>query len=688
MTRSQDDPRTLPYGTWPSPITAELLTTASSVRPAPWADGPAVYVLATRPDTGAQAHLVRLEGPLAASPDELMGSEVSPPGFSVVSRVHEYGGGEYAVRDGVILAVERSTQRLWRLDGTPRPLVAEAPDARVRFAAMEIDARRGIAYVVREDHRGVPEHRPEPVNALVRVPLDPQPDNNLPDAERGRPLAIARRAGQESGADPDFVIDPVLSPDGARLAWVQWRHPHMPWDAAEVWVGELDDRGDLHDARLLAGGPDRAAFEPVWLSPDRLAVLDERTGWVNPYLIDVGTGATTALHPVEEEYGAPPWTPRTRTMTALPDGRLVAVRWIDGFAQLTLLDPALAGSPGAARDLGPRRALAGYLSVWESPGGARVVLRSAYSDRPAAVVALDPDTGTEDTEKPLWRYGQQVPTGFVADPRPVSWPGQGGATTYGFLYLPTHPEVTGPPDQLPPLVVLSHGGPTSATFPMQAAATAYWTSRGIAVLDVNYGGSTGYGRAYRERLAGSWGIVDAGDCVRGAQHLADTGVVDGARLAVRGGSAGGYVTLAALTFHDVFTAGLSSYGISDLSALARDTHKFESRYTWRLVGPWPEAEETYAERSPIHQVDRLDTPLLLLQGSEDKVVPPDQARLMADAVRVKGVPVALIEFAREGHGFREPANVIRALEAEVSFLAQVWGYRPGDAIDPVPIDNL
>lgn len=690
--------RVLPYGEWPSPLTAESLTQSSAVRPVPVTDGDDVYVLRTRPETGSVVHLVRL--PRAG--ESGAGTELSPRGFSVGSRVHEYGGGEYAVRDGIVLAVERTSQRLWRLDGEPRPLVPEAEGARVRFAAMAIDPARGLAYAIREDHRGVPDERPEPVNALVRLRLDredpafgtpltlpawerpvtsgeapaaPQPDDNPCRGTEVMPDRVGGSGGQ--AAAPDFVIDPCLSPDGRRLAWVQWAHPHMPWDAAEVWVGDLDPAGDLTAARRLAGGPGHAAYEPVWLDADRLAVLDERTGWMNPYLIDVATGATTPLHEIAQEYGAPPWVPRTRTMTALGDGRLVAVRWVDAFAQLTLLDPAA----GTARDLGGPRGLADGLCV----GRGGVVLRSAYPDRPAAVVVIDPDSGAE-TE--LWRYGPQVPPGFAPVPEPISWPGEGGATAYGFLYRPTHPEVRAPEGEAPPLMVLSHGGPTAATAGVLSAATAYWTSRGFAVLDVNYGGSTGYGRAYRHRLAGTWGIVDVGDCVAGARHLARTGVVDARRLAIRGGSAGGYVVLAALAFHDVFTAGLSSYGVSDLAALARDTHKFESRYPIGLIGPWPEAATTYAARSPIHHVDRLATPLLLLQGAEDKVVPPDQARLMADAVRAKGVPVALLEFPGEGHGFREPANQVRALEAETSFLAQVWGHTPAEPIDPIAIDNL
>lgn len=709
-TPPSDDRRVLPYGEWPSPISAELLTRATGTRPTPMVDGGAVYALQTRPETGAVVHLVRLgrggdddSADAGAGPAGPVGPDVSPAEVSVGSRVHEYGGGEYAVRDGVILAVDRPTQRLWRLDGTPRPLTAEVPDARVRFAAMEIDVPRGIAYAVREDHRGVPGERPEPVNALVRIPLDAQPSAAAgaaapTDDATGTPLTIGRRAGHEGGADPDFVIDPVLSPDGARLAWVQWRHPEMPWDAGEVWVGELDGRGDVTDARRVAGGVDRAAYEPVWVGPDRLAVLDERTGWFNPYLVDVTAApdpgesdapaaAATPLHAVAEEYGGPPWVPRLRMMTALPDGRLAAVRWVGGFAQLTLLDPAKAGTPEGAQDLGPRRALADFLSVADSADGpgTRVVLRSLYPDRPAAVVAVDPDTGAEEVR---WRYGQEVPAGYAPQPRRIEWPGEGGATAYGFLYLPTHPEVAGPVGDRPPLVVQSHGGPTASAYGALSAAVAYWTSRGVAVLDVDYGGSTGSGRAYRERLAGNWGIVDVGDCVRGARHLADTGVVDPARLAIRGASAGGYIVLAALAFHDVFTAGVSLFGVSDLGALARDTHKFESRYPYRLVGPWPDAEATYRERSPLFHVERLATPLLLLQGSDDKIVPPDQARLMADAVRAKGVPVALIEFPGEGHGFREPANVIRTIEAETSFLAQVWGYTPADDIAPVPIDNL
>ncbi|GAB78798.1 Dipeptidyl aminopeptidase/acylaminoacyl peptidase [Austwickia chelonae] len=650
--------KVLPHGEWPSPITAETLTRASCA-PVPRTDGGDCYVLRTSPDTGSIVHLTRLRGNTT--------EDISPDGFSVISRVHEYGGGEYAVRDGIVLAVERTTQRLWRLDNHPYPLAPQDKEARVRYAAMEIDPDRQIAWAVREDHRG----DGEPVNTLIRLRLDGQ------NPGHGTVPTLTCRPGHDSSTAPDFVIDPTLSPDGTHLAWVQWTHPHMPWDAAQVWVARIDDDGDLVDARPVAGQENAAATEPVWTDDTHLAVLDERTGWTNPYLIDITTGHDLPLHPVAEEYGLQAWVLREKAMTALPDGRLVAVRWIDGFAQPTLLDPAEL----TAADLGPRLALADHLSV----GDGRVVMRAVHPDRPGEVIALDPDTGRTET---LWTYGQDVPDGYAPRPRPVHWAGHDGETAHGFLYLPTHPEVRGPDEEKPPLMVISHGGPTSSAIGGLDVAKAYLTSRGIAVLDVNYGGSTGYGRAYRERLTGRWGVVDVVDCVEGARHLADTAVVDGRRLAIRGGSAGGYCTLSALTFHDVFTAGVSFFGVSDLASLAADTHKFESRYTYRLVGPWPEAEATYVERSPIHHLDGLSCPLLLLQGTEDKVVPPAQARLMADAVRAKGLPVALIEFEGEGHGFREPAHVVRAQEAETSFLAQVWGYTPAEDIEPVMIENL
>ena len=660
----------LPHGSWPSPISPADLVASGGVSADPRADGDTVYFLQTRPESGGRVILSR-RGPDGAVVD------VSPEWMSVRSRVQEYGGGAWAVRDGIVLAVDFSTQQLWRLDGEPRALTPAVDDAGVRWSAMEIDPSRGVCFVVREDHR---EEGLEPVNELVRLPLDdPEPGFGtvvVPGRRRSTPRPADDDAGDRTL--PDFVIDPVLSPDGGRLAWVQWSHPSMPWDEASVHVGELDEAGDLRDVRSVGGGDGCTAGEPVWVDDQRLAFLTDPEGWSVPHLADLGSAKTVALAGPGSEYGNPAWVPRVRAMTRTTDGRLVVVRHVDGLGRLTLLDP---DRPGETTDLSLPLVSASSLA----PYGDGIVLEAGHTELGYATVTIALPAGEISV---VQARGAAPDPAYTPEPEPVSWTGHNGETAHGFLYRPTHPSVSAPEGELPPLMVTAHGGPTSAAVAVPRHSISFFTSRGIAVLDVNYAGSTGYGRAYRERLRGTWGVADIEDCVAGARHLADTGVVDGARLGVRGGSAGGFVVLAALAFHDTFSAGVSLFGVADIALLAEETHKFESRYLDGLVGPWPAARATYDERSPIHHVEGIDRPLLLLQGEEDRVVPPSQAQLMFDALQAAGRPVALVMFPGEGHGFREPAAIVRATELETSFLGQVWGYTPADDPERVEIENL
>ncbi len=661
----------LPYGSWPSPISPADLVASGGVSADPRADGDTVYFLQTRPESGGRVILSRRD------PDGTV-VDVSPESMSVRSRVQEYGGGAWAVRDGIVLAVDFTTQQLWRLDGEPRALTPAVDDAGVRWSAMEIDASRGVCFAVREDHR---EEGLEPVNELVRLPLDaPEPGLGTV-VVAGRRRSTPRPAADDSGdpALPDFVMDPVLSPDGGRLAWVQWSHPSMPWDEASVHVGELDESGDLSDVRRVGGGDGCTAVEPVWVDDRRLAFLTDPEGWSVPHLVDVtGDANVVALADPGSEYGNPAWVPRVRAMTRTPDGRLVAVRHVDGLARLTVLDP---DRPGERTDLALPMVSASSLS----PCGEGILCEAGHTELGYATVTVGLPGGELTV---VQARGAAPDPAYTPTPEPVSWPGHDGETAHGFLYRPTHPDVSAPAGELPPLIVTAHGGPTSAAVAVPRHSVSFFTSRGLAVLDVNYAGSTGYGRAYRERLRGTWGVADIEDCVAGARHLADTGVVDGSRLGVRGGSAGGYVVLAGLAFHDTFSAGVSLFGVADVSLLAEETHKFESRYLDGLIGPWPAARATYDARSPIHHIDGIDRPLLLLQGEEDRVVPPSQARVMFDALQAAGRPVALVMFPGEGHGFREPAAIIRATELETSFLGQVWGYTPADDPEHVEIENL
>ncbi len=663
--------RALPHGSWPSPVSTADLVSSGGVPADPRADGGSVYFLRTRPESGGRVILCRRE-PGGGTVD------VSPAWMSVRSRVHEYGGGAYAVREGIVLAVDFSTQQLWRLDGRARPLTPPVDGAAVRWSAMEIDPGRGVCFAVREDHRS---RGLEPVNELVRLPLDPAEPTLGVVVVPGRRRSVPRPDADDAGDPglPDFVADPALSPDGRRLAWVQWSHPAMPWDAACVRVADLDEEGAVVTAREVGGGPGRTALEPVWVDADRLAFLADPGGWSVPFLAHAaGEDPPVALAGEGSEYGEPAWTLRTRAMTRSADGRLVAVRHVAGLGRLSVLDP---DRPGAVTDLD--LPLVSATGLGPHPDG--IVCEAGLSERGYATVVVDLDAGSLTVVE---ARGPAPDPAYTPRAEPVSWPGHDGETAHGFLYRPTHPDVTGPADELPPLIVTAHGGPTSAAVAVPRPWVGYFTSRGLAVLDVNYAGSTGYGRAYREQLQGTWGVADIEDCVSGARHLAETGVVDGDRLGVRGGSAGGFVVLAALAFHDVFSAGVSYFGVADLSLLAQETHKFESRYLDGLVGPWPAARETYAARSPLHHVEGIDRPLLLLQGEEDRVVPPGQAVEMAAALRARGLPVALAMFPGEAHGFREPAAVVRAAELETSFLAQVWGYPTADDPARVEVENL
>ncbi len=672
----------LPHGSWPSPIGTDLLTGGSVGLGNTSADEGAVYWLESRPSEQGRTVLVRL---IDGEPVDL-----TPAPFNVRSSVHEYGGGAYAVADGVVVFANMADGRLYLIDAAgaagvpPRPLTPDLPGRLLRYADLEIDLPRRRVLAVREDHRGVgePGGPTECVNTIASVDLD---------AEVG-----SWSAGDILVDGHDFVSSPRLSPDGHRLAWYSWDHPDMPWDSSVLWSGDAD----AEDAHQVDGGPGVSIADIGWLADGRLAWCSDRSGYWNLH-ID-GTNS----YPVDADCADPAWVFGDRGWAQTADGAVLIRRHDPAGVTLVRLTPstddprtdnsALTGEPAgpddsvrSAETIGLRAtevplALAGADSM--AADGDQLLLVASFPDRPFALVRIDPSSGelvemrAGVTESPDPQYFS------VAEP--ISWPTTGAAQAHGFFYPPTNPLAAAPADELPPLIVLSHGGPTSAASPGLALSLQYWTSRGFAVLDVNYGGSTGYGRAYRERLTGRWGVVDVDDCCSGALFLADRGSVDRRRLAIRGGSAGGYTTLAALAFRDLFAAGVSKYGIGDLEALATDTHKFESRYLDGLVGPYPADRQTYLDRSPIHHVDGLDCALLVLQGADDKVVPPNQSIAMADAVRAKGRPVAIKIYPGEGHGFRMADSVSDAIESELSFYGTVFGFRPAGDVPELVIDNL
>lgn len=649
-----------PYGSWRSPITATHVTAGQVSLSGPYREGTSTWWCEGRPEEKGRVTLLRRgeNGRVV---------EITPVPFNLRTRIQEYGGRAYAVASGggageadggeIVVGVRFEDQRLYRLGiGTePLPLTPESGGA-LRYGDLAIDIGRRRVLAVREDHR----EAGEPVTTIVAVALDAAGD------DAGRVLV--------EGAD--FYAYPRLSPDGTRLAWIAWHHPDMPWDATELWEAPLDRDGALGESVRAAGGPGESVVQPEWLPDGSLLYVSDRSGWWNLWCRR--GGETRPVCPMAAEFGGPLWVLGLRWYDLL-DERQAVVSWTEsGRWQAGRLDLA-----------------SGTLSSWPLPyaeiggvscGGGRAVVIAAAEDGPAAVLEIDPATGGYEV---VARSGE-VPVGpaWIARPRPMAFPTTDGGTAYALWYPPTNPDFAAPPGERPPLIVRSHGGPTAAASPALRLAYQFWTSRGFALVDVNYRGSTGYGRAYREALNGRWGVADTLDCVAAARALVAEGLADPARLVIAGGSAGGYTTLCALTFHDVFAAGASYYGIGDLEALAKDTHKFESRYLDRLVGPWPAAAELYRARSPIHHVERLSCPVIFFQGEDDKVVPPAQAETMVAALRRKGLPVAHLSFPGESHGFRRAETIQRCLLAEHAFYCRIFGITPAEPLPPLGIANL
>jgi dipeptidyl aminopeptidase/acylaminoacyl peptidase len=640
-------PQVAPYGSWKSPITADLIVAGTVGLEQVALDGPDVYWIEGRPAEAGRNVIVR------RTPDG-RAADVTPPSFNVRTRVHEYGGAAFAVRAGVVYFSNFADQRLYghRPGEPPR---AVTPAVNLRFADATIDPQRGRLICVCEDHTE-PTH--EPANFLLTLTLDGSED----------PRAL--RHGT------DFCSSPRMSPDGSRLAWLAWNHPDMPWDGTELWLGEVSADGSLRQTHRVAGGPRESIVQPEWSPDGVLHFVSDRTGWWNLYRWR--DGRAEPLGPREAEFARPAWLFGWHTYAFESAGRIVCTYNERGSWHLAVVDTATG-------ELSPVDSPYGEIAYVRAAPGYAVFVAGSPTEA-AAVVRFDVATRRFDV---LRRSSSvTVDPGYLSVPRAVEFPTEGGLTAHGFFYPPRNRDFTAPAGERPPLLVRSHGGPTSATSSTLRLDVQYWTSRGFAFLDVNYGGSTGYGRAYRERLNDKWGVVDVDDCVNGARYLAGRGEADGDRVAVRGGSAGGYTTLSALTFRDFFKAGASHFGVSDLEALAKETHKFESRYLDRLIGPYPERRDLYRERSPVHFADRISCPVILFQGLEDKVVLPNQAEMMVAAMRVKGLPVAYVPFEGEQHGFRRAENIKRALEGELYFYSRVFGFGLAEPVEPVPIENL
>jgi dipeptidyl aminopeptidase/acylaminoacyl peptidase len=635
-----------PFGSWPSPLGAELLAAASLRIGQVAIVGERVFWSESRAGDGGRTVVVECDRD---------GSCVdrNPAPFDARTRVHEYGGGAFALAaDGELFFSDDADQRVHRArrDAAPQPI--SAPGER-RFADLILDAPRQRLLAVREDHGSAGEA----VNTLVAI-----------DLVSGAETVLA--------SGHDFFSSPRLSADGTRLAWLAWDHPRMPWQGSDLWVATLDNDGLPREPRRVAGGAAESIAQPEWSPAGELHFVSDRSGWWNLYR--ERAGRIDALAPRAAEFGEPHWVFGQSMYGFEPNGAIVCVFDRDGRSHLARIDP----QSGAFAELATPFCTIRSLRV----GAGFVACLAASETAVESVVRLDLAGGGATV---LRRSSEiELALGDISIAEPIDFAGSDGALSHAFFYAPRNGAFSGPTGAKPPLLVVSHGGPTGSTSPALSLARQFWTSRGLAVVDVNYGGSTGYGRAYRERLDGQWGVVDVDDVVAAARFLVARGDVDGTRLAIRGGSAGGYTTLAALTFRDSFHAGASHFGVSDLEALARDTHKFESRYLDSLIGPWPERADLYRSRSPIHFPERLASALILLQGAEDKAVPPSQAETMYRAVRAKGLPVAYLLFAGEQHGFRRAATIRRALEAELYFYGRIFGFVPAGAIEPVAIDNL
>jgi dipeptidyl aminopeptidase/acylaminoacyl peptidase len=641
------------YGSWPSPISASMLVEGAARIDdvAVDADG-SIYWCEARPAERGRSVIVRRD---AAG----VSSDITPPDHNVRTRVHEYGGGAWHVNQGTVgggqvIYSNFADQRLWRVDVSSAAreataLTAEPSEAIADRYADGHSSPDGAWYVcVRERH--TPDT--EPVNEVVAVALD------------------ASHGVSTLATGADFYAAPRLSVDGSQLAWVQWNHPNMPWDTTELWVADFAD-GTVRNPRLVAGGDDQSIVQPEWAPDGSLYFCSDRNDWWNLYrLLPDGT-----IEPVvigDFEISTPPWAFGQSRYLVSGDGRVVYVRGAPGGDTLIVHGIDVSTTTGLT-----------FIDGLALDDEGRVLFVGASYDSEPAVYRLE-RTGIVCVHR---ARELDLDARYLQPPEPISF-ASGNATAHALFYAPASATHRAPAGEKPPLIVMAHGGPTGAARTRLNLGLRYWTSRGFAVVDVNYRGSTGYGRRFRRALDGAWGIADVDDCIAAVHHLVANGSVDGSRVAITGGSAGGFTVLAALAFHPgEFAAGASHYGVADLEALARDTHKFESRYLDGLVGPYPQARDVYVARSPIHHLEHLATPLIVLQGLDDEIVPPNQAQMIVDALAARGLTHAYLTFAGEGHGFRQGPNIIRALEAEAYFYSQVFGFVLGDPVAPVTIEN-
>ena len=637
------------YGSWKSPVSALKVAAAANVySEIQLGVRGEVFFLERRPLEQGRYVVLRLKS--SGDVDEL-----TPAGFNARTRVHEYGGGSFLVTDETVFFSNFSDQIVYRVDlegkDPPRPVTFESG---IFYADFSFDSKRNRIVCVREDHCG----GGEAVNSVAVL-----------DPEGKAPPRILIYGN-------DFYSTARVSPDGSKLAWLTWNHPHLPFFSSELYVGDILPDGSIGNQQKIAGGPEESIAEPKWSPGGILYFVSDRTNWWNIYRY---TGKIESVCELQAEFVRPHWIFRYSSYDFMSDDKIVCAYFRNGFAHLALIHT----SSGELQPLDSPFTEIDYVAA----NRRYAYFRAGSPTSSDAIIKFDFDSNSFETVHPTGNT-RELSEEYLSRPEPVAFPTSGGLTAYGLHYPPKNSDFQGPQDELPPLIVISHGGPTSSAETSLDLEIQYWTSRGFAVFDVNYGGSTGYGREYRERLNGKWGVVDVDDCVNGAKFLAGQGKVDENKLIIRGGSAGGYTTLCALTFTKAFKAGASYYGISDLETFVGDTHKFESRYLDLLVGPYPETREVYRKRSAINYLDQISAPVIFFQGLEDKVVPPIQAESMFEALKKKGIPTAYIPFEGEQHGFRKSKNIARSLEAELYFYSRVFGFETADNIEPVKIENL
>jgi dipeptidyl aminopeptidase/acylaminoacyl peptidase len=638
-----------PYGSWKSPITADLLASTYVALDELRMDGDDVYWNELRPaDKGRNVIVQR-------RPDGKL-TDITPPSFSARTRVHEYGGASYLVQNGTIYFSNYTDQRLYRQDPGRDPR-ALTPPVDMRYADGIIDQARNRIISIREDHT---VKTPQAVTTIVSLDIDKGGE------------------GEILVSGNDFYSTPRLSPDGSRLAWLTWNHPNMPWDGTELWIADVKPDGSLGQTEKIAGGLEESIYQPEWSPNNELYFSSDRTGWWNLYRWR--NHQIEPLYPMDAEFGIPQWGFGSHTFVFESPDRMICSYTRNGLWHLASLDTRMKALQPI--DTPINQIVWGNLATKNG----QVFLIGGSATEPSSVSRID--LVSRKTEIIHRSREITVDKEYLSIPNTIAFPTENGQTAFAFFYPPKNSDYEAPQGEKPPLLVVSHGGPTSASPSILRYEIQYWTSRGIGVVDVNYGGSTGHGRDYRKRLNGQWGIVDVQDCVNATRYLSSRREADRDRLAIRGGSAGGYTTLCALAFTNTFKAGASYFGVSDLELLAKDTHKFESRYLDNLVGPYPERRDIYRARSPIDHVDGISSALILFQGLEDKVVPPDQSEKIFEAVKAKGLPVAYIAYEWEQHGFRRSENIKRSYEAELYFYSRIFRFPLADQIEPVTIENL